>query len=107
LSCPQGYDHYIIGDLNVNLVGDENKQWVKTANDLGFKQLINRSTRVTLNLESLIDHIYVNNKNNVSNSGVLELSFSDHYSVFMRRKNHFKTIEQNKRNNKNIHCRIS
>ena len=43
-------------------------------------------TRVTLSTSTLIDHIATNNNSNISRSGVLKTTFSDHYMVFCVRK---------------------
>jgi hypothetical protein len=43
-----------------------------------------------LNSSSLLDHIYVNNEDNTSVSGVLDIAISDHKPVFVCRKLHFK-----------------
>ena len=47
-----------------------------------FKQLIQEPTRVSLTTSSLIDHIATKCPNNVVDSGVLQVSMSDHYLVY-------------------------
>ena len=49
-------------------------------------QLIKEPTRVTLDSLTLIDHIATTNCNNIAESGVLEISLSDHYLVYCIRK---------------------
>ena len=51
-----------------------------------FKQLIDRATRVTDTSSTLLDHIYTNNKDIVSQSGVIETGISDHFMVYCTRK---------------------
>ena len=52
----------------------------------GLKQLIVDATRITANSSSTIDHVISNSKEKVSDSGVLNHSFSDHLPVFCTRK---------------------
>ena len=52
----------------------------------GFKQVIKEPTRETLGSSSLIDHVATNLPANIVDSGVLEISLSDHYLVFCIRK---------------------
>ena len=46
-------------------------------------QLIDRPTRVTLTSRSLLDIVMVSNKDIVKTSGVLDLTISDHYLVYV------------------------
>ncbi len=86
----------ICGDLNINLLVNENKNFLKLNDHKGFHQIISKPARCTKSTQSLIDHIFCNKNNNISGSGVLDLSFSDHKIVFVGRKIfydqiHFKT----------------
>ena len=55
-------------------------------NTQGFTQLINTPTRVTANTSSLIDHIYTNNRDKVSQAGVIETGISDHFITYCTRR---------------------
>jgi hypothetical protein len=55
-------------------LNNENKNFIKLNADKGFTQLISKLTLCTQSSESLIDHIFCNNEQNVSDSGVLSLS---------------------------------
>ena len=65
----------------------------------GYKQLIESATRVTKTSTSIIDHIYTNRPDVVTEIKVPNFSVSDHYPVCITRftgnKNHtsdYKTI---------------
>ena len=51
-----------------------------------MKQIIKEPTRVTLDSSTLIDHIATTHCNNITESGVLKISLSDHYLVYCVRK---------------------
>ena len=50
---------------------------------LNAHQLIDRPTRVTMTSRSLLDVVMVSNKDIVKTSGVLDLTISDHYLVYI------------------------
>ena len=52
-----------------------------------FKQLIQEPTRVSLTTSTLIDHIATTSPDNIVDSGVLQVSMSDHL-VYCLRKLH-------------------
>ena len=52
----------------------------------GFSQIINKPTRVTNSSTSLIDHIYTNNTDKISQAGVIESGISDHFITYCTRK---------------------
>jgi len=83
---------YILGDMNINMdpsninnanIRENYREFCKTH---GFLQLIKTNTHVTKSSSSLIDHILTNSKEHISQSGVIETNFSDHFSIFMTRK---------------------
>ena len=49
-------------------------------------QLIDKPTRVTQNSSTLLDHIYTNKKDKISQSGVIETGISDHFITYCTRK---------------------
>ena len=59
----------------------------------GLLQIINSYTHVSTTSSSIIDHILTNSHDRISQSGVIETTFSDHYSIFCTRK-----ITRNKHN---------
>ena len=76
----------IIGDFNIDLNNNLCQKWLKHSEDNGFFQMTSQNTRVSDNSSSLLDHIYTNRLNNVSNYGVIETSFADHFITFIGRK---------------------
>ena len=81
---------YILGDLNFDLLKKEETYYIKKYKDLylmhGFKQLIDKPTRITENSASLLDHVLTNSKDRVSQSGVINIGLSDHQLVYCTRK---------------------
>ena len=80
---------YIFGDFNVNtmssVIGNANTQEFKDIFSSNYcLPLITKPTRVTNSCSSLIDNIYSNVPINTGkcNSGILEVSISDHYAIF-------------------------
>ena len=51
-----------------------------------FSTFLDSATRETLDTSTLIDHVATNTPANIVDSGVLEISLSDHYLVFCIRK---------------------
>lgn len=77
-------DFYLLGDFNCNAAGRGN-QFFKRMKDLGLTQLIKQPTRVSPTSSSTIDLIFTNCSHRVSNSGVLDLTISDHYLIYCNR----------------------
>ena len=70
----------LLGDFNIDLTKENNK-WNQTINFLSLSQLIKSPTRVTTNSQTLIDHVYVSNENNITEACVPIYNCSDHYPV--------------------------
>jgi hypothetical protein len=80
-----------LGDFNKNLNTNEfRKSWDQMITNNGFQQIIKDMTRVNENSSILIDHIYVNKTQNISNCGVIIVNTSDHFPVFVSQKINFK-----------------
>ena len=84
-------DTYILGDFNfcwlkINSNMNIMKNFTQLLDMYNFKQLIDKATRVTETTSTLLDHIYTNNKDIVSQSGVIETGISDHFMVYCTRK---------------------
>ena len=85
---------YILGDFNINLLISEEKKAVSTmikrykefCSLHGLKQLIVNATRITKNSSSLLDHILTNSQDRVSQSGIIQMSLSDHQIIYCTRK---------------------
>ena len=68
--------------------------------NVGFCQIIKSYTHICNSSSSIIDHILTNSQDRISQSGVIETTFSDHFSIFCTRKitrnkpNKHKTIKK-------------
>ncbi len=79
-----GKEIVLLGDINTNLMHvHENTRWSNFITSLGLSQLITAPTRVTENSSTLIDHIYTNYDDNVSQVCVKPLGISDHFGIFL------------------------
>ena len=79
-------DVVLIGDFNCDLLAVTHdcytKRLINICNGFNYVQLITEPTRVTETTESLLDHVYVTNEENVSISGVIHTGLSDHSLVY-------------------------
>ena len=73
-------DILLLGDFNINML-KSHAAWDCTTTLVGLKQLVTSPTRVTSTSATLIDHIYSNNPESVSDVCVGRLSVSDHFPV--------------------------
>ena len=77
------------GDLNVNLLKQENKDFKAVLADFGLKQMIEKLTRGAETSETLIDVILTNNPKNMKRTEVIPTSIGDHDMVgCVRKLNH-------------------
>ena len=68
----------------------ECKQLKALFKTLQFKELIKEPTRIASNASTLIDLIATNNPQNISDSGVIRASLSDHEMIYCIRKLNWK-----------------
>ena len=73
---------YLLGDFNYPIKTTIGRDFTKLMNDLGYAQLIKEATYVTKTSSNLIDLIFTNSPYRLTQSGVLNLSLSDHYMIF-------------------------
>ena len=67
-------DITIMGDFNKDLsFTNFNREWADFTTSLGRRQLVTQPTRVTDTFSTLIDHLYSNNEENISNVHVANL----------------------------------
>lgn len=82
-----GLDWVMGGDFNINLLTSGNSGKKKSINNFASRnslvQLINSATRITTDTRSLIDHIYVNVPDKVTEAGILSYALSDHQATFI------------------------
>ena len=77
----KNYEIQILGDFNINL-NESQKTWNACVAALGLDQLITNFTRVTNTSSTIIDHIYTNVKNKISNVQVINVNKSDHFLIY-------------------------
>ena len=87
----EGKEIIILGDTNCDFCHKDTTPshilHLRELYDLfDMKQIIKEPTRVTLDSSTLIDHIATTHCNNITESGVLKISLSDHYLVYCVRK---------------------
>ena len=83
-----GTEFYVMGDLNIDMYLSRSPLLAKYQEILNFHgcdQLITEPTRITPTTSSLIDHIFTNVSELVSESGVILNGFSDHLITFCSR----------------------
>ena len=71
----------LLGDFNLDLFKCQ-PSWTSITSFLGLNQLVTHPTRVTNSTHTLIDHIYTNHPQLVSDVVVLSTSISDHFPIF-------------------------
>ena len=77
---------YLLGDINIDKKSPLAKQYNEICCLHGLKQLINTPTRITVNTATILDHILTTSKEKVSDSGVVDISLSDHQMIFFHQK---------------------
>ena len=98
----------IVGDFNIDLLQfqqhEQTNDFLELSLSFGLLPMITKPTRITPNSATLIDHIWVRNKSDVHQAGIILSHISDHYPTFYvthaRRANKtaqpFKTRQINK-----------
>ena len=79
-------DYLICGDFNIDLLKREVKSkisdYINTILSEGCSNIINKPTRITECSAFLIDHMYTNVTDKISNGGILTFDISDHMPIF-------------------------
>ena len=73
-------DILVLGDFNIDLL-KPHSSWDSAITLLGLTRLVKSPTRVTQTAATLIDHIYTNNPDVITDVSVLDLSISDHCPI--------------------------
>ena len=73
-------DILVLGDFNIDLL-KPHSSWDSTITLLGLTQLVKSPTRITQTSATLIDHIYANNPDVITEVSVPDLSISDHCPI--------------------------
>ena len=80
------YKTIILGDFNYCILNTKVNIFSEMMTTHGFSQIINKPTRVTNKSTSLINHMYTNNKDKISQAGVIETGINDHFITYCTRK---------------------
>ena len=73
-------DILVLGDFNIDLL-KPHSSWDSTITLLGLTQLVKSPTRITQTSATLIDQIYTNNPDVITEVSVPDLSISDHCPI--------------------------
>jgi hypothetical protein len=73
-------NYLIMGDFNIDLLKPQ-ASWKATFSLYGLSQLVSQPTRITPTSSTLLDHLYVNNVEKISNIQVSDVSISDHCPI--------------------------
>ena len=83
----QNNETIILGDFNINYHDPANgKNFKSLFSQMGFKQLIKKSTRITEQSSTWIDLLFSNQPSKISSSCVVSTSLSDHDMIACTRK---------------------
>ncbi len=81
-------DIILMGDFNIDLLRDDEVAitWKDFIDGFSLKQVIEEPTRVTTQRQSLLDHMYVTQPNNIRQWSVPKSWMSDHFPTSMVHK---------------------
>ena len=77
-------DILVLGYFNIDLL-TPHSSWESAITLLGLTQLVKSPTRITQTSATLIDHMYTNNPDVITEVSVPDLSISDHCPIFCSR----------------------
>ena len=82
-----GLEIILMGDFNIDYISQcINTKWLNMIQLFDLSQLVSKPTRVTETSATLIDHVYTNHPENVTECFVSHVSISDHFPVCFTRK---------------------
>ena len=97
-----GFSVFLMGDFNLNLLKmNSNRkcfEFYTTLTSHGYHPAILKPTRVTATSQTLIDNIFCNNISQITQSGIVTNSISDHFPVFLNQQ-----LENSAENRKSIY----
>ena len=95
---------HFLGDFNINLLSEtQSRTWSHSLEAFDFSQLVKEPTRVTAHSATLIDHVYTNQPDKITECFVPKIALSDHYTVCFTR--HTSQLQTKKRNHNSIKYR--
>ena len=91
----------LLGDFNIDILKQTPVSWELTLSLFNLHQMVSRPTRITPSSSTLLDHIYTNNAQMVSDVTVVDSGISDHCPIMCtwlsktpkQRKNSHTTIQ--------------
>jgi len=78
----------VLGDFNFDLLKSciNSKPWLQLMESLNFTQLVTSPTRITDRTSTLIDHVFTNKPQNITEINIPSYALSDHFPVAITRK---------------------
>ena len=78
---------YILGDINVNIENGtiSNTTWKHVVELIDLQQLVTTPTRVTAHSSTIIDHLYVSNRDKITETFAPNIAISDHFPICFTR----------------------
>ena len=80
------YDYFLCGDSNIDILKHESKKnignYLNALYSEGCNNVINKPTRITESSATLLNHMYTNTTNSITNRGILTYEISDHLPTF-------------------------
>ena len=80
------YDYFLCGDFNIDILKHESKKnignYLNALYSEGCNNVINKPTRITGSSATLLDHMYTNTTNSITNRGILIYEISDQLLTF-------------------------
>ena len=88
--CPS----YIFGDFNIDFKPSHPlyKSYKQVLSIFDLSKVINKPTRITESLETIIDHKVTNRKEHLAKYGVIPMGLSDHMRIYCSRRGIFGTV---------------
>ena len=81
-----GLEIIMMGDFNIDYNKSISKKWLNMIQIFDLSQLVSEPTRITEKSATIIDHVYTNHPENVTECFISKLAISDHSPVCFTRK---------------------
>ena len=81
-----GLEIILMGDFNIDYKSCINRKWFNMVQLFDLSQLVSEPTRITEISATIIDHVYTNRPENVTECFISHFSISDHFPVCFTRK---------------------
>ena len=81
-----GLEIILMGDFNIDYKSCINRKWFNMVQLFDLSQLVSEPTRITEISAIIIDHVYTNRPENVTECFISHFSISDHFPVCFTKK---------------------